>query len=147
MLIESVGKAALGVAIMFYIGLCGCTIRYDDVSKNPEFAPLLNARFTVSTNMLLSGLSLGPGYGKDIDVYVIRPISIRVVGPEILTENILEPGTILTIKSIEKSTVSIPFEGRRIMATVSVLPHKKGVEAPVEIELEYLQSTNYVKQL
>jgi hypothetical protein len=140
-----VDRAGLGVAILFSIALCGCVVRYEDVSNKPEYASLLNARYSLSTNMLLSGINLGPGYGKDIDVYYIKPISMKVVGPEIITEDVLEPGTTLSIMSIERSTVSIPFEGRRTTATVSVEQYRKAVEVPIEIDIEYLQSTNYME--
>lgn len=97
--------------------------------------------------MLISGVNLGPGYGKNIDVYYIRPISMRVVGPEIIADDTLKPGTVLEIKHIERSTVYIPLEGRRIIATVKVESFNKAVEVPINIDMEYIQSTNYMERV
>ena len=134
-------------AIFLSALLCGCMLKFEDVSSEPEYAPLLNTRYSLSTNMLIQGVNMDIGYGKDIDVYIINPISMWVAGPEIITNDILKPGTVLEVKRVERSTSSIPFEGRRIIATVAVDPFKKTVRIPIEIDLEYLQSTNYVSRL
>jgi hypothetical protein len=125
----------------------GCVLKYEDVSKEPEYSPLLNTYYSLGTNMLIQGVNMDIGYGKDIDVYIVKPISMRTAGPEIITNDILKPGTVLEVKRVERSTSSIPFEGRRIIATVEVDPFKKVVKVPVEIDLEYLQSTNYMNKL
>lgn len=138
---------ACDIALLASVFLCGCALNYEDVGNTPEYSPLLNSCYSLSTNMLISGVNLGPGYGKDIDVYCIKPTSMRVVGPEIITDDTLQPGTVLEIRRVERSTVSIPFEGRRIIATVKVEPFSKAVEVPVEMEIEYVQSTNYMERV
>ncbi len=134
--------------ILLYGVLTECKVKFEDASNESEYYPLLNTRYTLSTEAYVYGVNLPPGYGDDINVYHIYPTSFgRITGPEILSEEILKPGVILEIQSINRSTISIPFEGRRIEAVVSVSAHEKEVDVPVTIDLKYLQSTNYVNKL
>jgi hypothetical protein len=96
--------------------------------------------------MLIYGVNLPPGYGKDIDIYVIQPINIRISGPEIVTENILESGNILEVQSIRKSINHI-LGYPTIDSVVTITPYEKEVDVPVVIDLKYLQSTDYMKRL
>lgn len=138
-------KTLFGVVFIFSLLLCGCVIKYEDVSNEPEYAPLLDTRYSLSTDMLIYGVNLPPGYGKDINVYMIEPMSMKTSGPEIITEDILKAETVLEVKRIERSIASIPLEGKRIIATVKVEPFKKSVEVPIEIDLQYIQSTDYMQ--
>ena len=142
-------KTKISIIFVFFSALlCGCMLRYKDVSNEPEYSPLLKTRYALITEAYIYGVNLQPGYGDGINVYHIYPASYgRIVGPEILSEEILKPGVVLEIQSINRSTTSIPFEGRRIEAVVSVNPYGKAVDVPVTIDLEYLQSTNYVKKM
>ncbi len=127
--------------------LCGCMLKFEDVSEDVEYAPLLNTRYSLSTNMLIYGVSRPPGYGKDIDIYIIKPMNMRTIGSEILAEDTLKPETVLKARKVERSTIHIPFEGKRIITTVTVTPFEKAVEVPVVIDLKYIQSTNYMRRL
>ena len=140
------GISTFLVACLFAL-LCGCMLKYKDVSEESEYAPLLNTCYSLRTDMLIYGVNLGPGYGKDINIYDIKPMSLRTKGPEMITEDVLKPGTILEIQSIRKSTISVPFEGKKVEAVVTVKPYTKAVNVPVVIGLEYIQSTNYVSKL
>lgn len=142
-------KRVLIFIVVVYLSLIsgGCVIKYEDVSKEPEYAPLINTRYSLSTSMLIQGINLPPGYGPEIDVYSITPISMRTEGPEIITTDVLKSEAVLKVKCVERSTISIPFEGIRIIATVEVEPFEKEVKIPVEVDLAYLQSTNYMQKL
>ena len=140
-------KKAFGVVFLFSILLCGCMLKFEDVSREPEYTPLLNTSYSLSTNMLIYGVNLGPGYGDDINVYIIKPMSLRTTGPEIITEDILNSGTILEVKSVQRSINSVLLEGKKVEAVVTVKPYAKAVDVPIVIDLEYIQSTNYVSKL
>jgi hypothetical protein len=134
-------------AIFLSALLCGCMLKYEDVSKEAEYAPLLNTCYSLRTNMLFYGMNLGPGYGKDINVYVIKPMSLRTTGPEIISEDTLKAGAVLEVQSIRRSITSVPFEGRKTQAVVEVIPCTKTTNVPVVIGLKYILSTNYVSRL
>jgi len=134
------------IACLFTL-LCGCMLKFEDVSKEPEYTPLLNTSYSLRTNMLICGVNLEPGYGKDINIYIIDPMSLRTTGPEMITEDILKSGTILEVKSVQRSINSVLFEGKVVEAVVSVKPYAKAVEVPIVIDLKYLQSTNYMSKL
>lgn len=139
----------IGAALVLLYGvLTECRVKFEDVSNESEYSPLLHTRYALSTDAYIYGVNLPPGYGDDINIYHIYPTSFgRITGPEMLSEEILKPGVVLEIQSISRSTISIPFEGKRIEAVVSVIPYEKAVDVPVTIDLKYLQSTNYVNKL
>jgi hypothetical protein len=127
--------------------LCGCILKYEDVSNEPEYSPLLKSRYALNTEMYIFGINLPPGYGDDINVYLAYPSNLgRISGPEVLSEEILKVGTILEIQSIKRSINHLPG-CQEIDAIVTVNPYEKAVDVPVKIDLEYLQSTNYVSKL
>ncbi len=134
------------LACLLFLFCAGC-IRFEDVSAEAEYSPLIDTRYSLSTNMLIYGVNLDRGYGKNISVYMIDPMSMRTVGPEIITEDILKMETVLELKSIERSTIHIPFEGRRIIATVTVDIFAKTEDVPIVIDLKHIQSTNYMQRL
>lgn len=136
----------IGTALLSTL-LCGCTLKYEDVSGDPEYSPLLNNRYALNTEMYIFGINLPPGYGDDINLYIAYPSELgRISGPEVLSEEILKVGTILEIQSIKKSINHLPG-CQDIDAVVTVNPYKKAVDVPVKIRLKYLQSTNYVNKL
>jgi len=133
-------------AVCLFTLLCGCVLKYEDVSKEPEYAPLLNTCYSLRTNMLVYGVNLPPGYGKDINIYMIYPMSAGMVGPEIITEDILKPEAILEVMSIRRSINHLPGY-QSIEAVVEVNPYEKMANVPAVINLEYIQSTSYMRKL
>ena len=127
--------------------VCGCVLKYEDISNEPEYSPLLNNRYALKTEMYIFGINLPPGYGDDINLYVTYPVGLgKISGPEVLSEEILKVGTILEIQSIKRSINHLPGY-QEIDAVVTVNPYEKAVNVPVTIDLKYLQSTNYVNKL
>ncbi len=128
-----------GVFILLFGTLTSYRVKFDDVSNESEYSHLINTCYALNTEAYIYGVNLPPGYGKDINVYDILPVSYgRIVGREILSEEILKPGVVLEIQSINRSTIPIPFEGRRIEAVVTVTPYIKKVR--VVSTLEYYLS-------
>jgi len=134
------------LSVCLFALLCGCALRFKDVSNEPEYAPLLNTRYSSKTDMFIYGVNLPPGYGSEIDIYKIRPISSKIRGREIITEGFLTPGTIIEVQSIKKS-INHLLGWPSVDAVVTVNPYKKMADVPIAIDLRYLQSTNYVKRL
>ncbi|MFA5629784.1 MAG: hypothetical protein WC958_06045 [Dehalococcoidales bacterium] len=127
--------------------LTGCILKYEDVSNEPEYKQLLNTRYSLKTRMVISGINLPPGYGKDINIYVVYPlVSGRITGPKIISEEILHSSTIIEVLGVRKSVNHIPGY-QSIDAIITVYPYEKATNVPVVIDLRYLQSTNYVQKL
>jgi len=133
-------------AICIFALLCGCALRFKDVSNEPEYAPMLNTRYSPKTAMFIYGVNLPPGYGSEIDIYKIRPISSEIRGREIITEGFLTPETIIEVQSIKKSINHLPG-WPSVDAVVTVNPYKKMADVPIAIDLRYLLSTNYMRRL
>lgn len=131
---------------IFLLVLSGCYLRYEDVSTEPKYAPLVGNFYSLQKDMLIYGLNLPPGYGEDINIYVIIPNGSGPDGPHVLSKNFLEAGAILEISSVRKSINHLPGY-QEIEAVVEVKAYKKEANVPVVIDLEYLQSTNYMHRL
>lgn len=142
------GVCALPQCAIITVGiLSSCALRYKDVSSDPKYAPLLNSRYSLQTEMNILGVNLPPGYGKDIDVYDICPKQKRRPhGPEIRSENVLEPGTVLEVQGVRRSINHIPGD-LSVEALVKLVPSKTATNVPITISLKDLQSTNYAKRM
>ncbi len=127
--------------------LCGCVLKFEDVSAEPEYAPLLNSVYSLQTNMLIYGVDLPIDYKTGLDFYTIKPMSFGLRGREILSTATLENGTTLEVQRVERSINAPLLEDKKVQAVVSVAPYKTSVEMPVRIEMKYLQSTNYMNKL
>ena len=133
--------------ILLYGVLTECKLKFEDVSTLPEYSTLVKDPYSLKTEMYICGVNLPPGYGSDINIYTIHPVKDgRIKGREIISEDVLKPGTVLEIQSIEKSVNHLPG-CQSIDAVVSVISYEKAVNVPIKIDLRYLQSTNYVSNL
>lgn len=145
---STIGIVAMVAVVVLITMLSQCKLIYKDVSNQPDYAPLLHSRYTAKNEMYIFGVNLPPGYGDDINIYSVRPTERgRISGPEILSEDLLQSGTILEILSIKKSVNHLLPMNRSIKAVVSVTSFKKKAQVPIVIDLKYLQSTNYVNKL
>lgn len=127
--------------------LTGCVMKYEDVSTKPEYARLINTRYWTLTDMYIDGVSLPPGYGKDIELYTVYPVaSGKSVGPQNITENTLRPKTEIKVFGVRRSINHIPGYGE-VDAIVDVSPFRKQAGVPIVISLRHLLSTNYVQKL
>jgi len=136
--------ALLAFAILAFGFLSNCALKYKDVSDNPKYAPLLHSRYSLQKDMYLFGVNLPPGYGKDINVYDIWPT--RLSGPEILSEEVLKPGTILEIQGTRKSIHHFPGDPS-VEALVKIVAFEPSTNVPITISLEDLQSSNLAKRI
>ena len=136
--------ALLVFAILAFGFLSNCALKYMDVSDKPEYASLLNSRYSLQAEMYLYGVNLPPGYGKDINVYDISPTGLS--GPEILSEEVLKPGTVLEVQSIRKSIHHFPGDPS-VEAVVKIFAFEPATNVPITISLKDLQSSNLAKRL
>jgi hypothetical protein len=127
--------------------LCGCALKYEDVSNQAGYSDLIKKQYSLRSDMFILGINLPPGYGDDINIYAIRPIEYgRIKGLEILSEEILQSGTILEVQNIKKSINNLP--GYQIIdAVVTVTPNENKVDVPITIPLKHLQSTDWMEEL
>lgn len=126
--------------------LTGCVLKYEDVSKEPEYVPFIDSSYSLSTNMLIYGVNLPPGYGKDINVYIITPDIPGMTGPEILTKELLSSGMSLKIQGVRRSANHLPGS-QSVDAIVEIQSYKKAVDVPVVIDLGYIRSTNHMQKM
>jgi hypothetical protein len=125
--------------------LSGCVLRYENVSNDSKYKPLLKTCYSLKTEMLINGVNLPPGYGKDINIYSVNPIWPKVVGREIITEDLLDLETTLEIQNIRRSINHLPGY-QSIQAIVQVAPFTKSVDVPIVIDMEYIRSDIYMKR-
>ena len=142
---EFMKKTATFLAVGLLIFIFGCALRFKDVS--PEYSSLLGNRFSLESEMYISGVNLPPGYGKDINIYIISPILPTWIGPELITRDTLKQGTILKIQGVRKSINSVLLEGKQIEAVVEVELYEKAVNVPVVIELRHLRSLRWLEKV
>ncbi len=127
--------------------LCGgCMLKFEDVSKEPEYMPLLNTRYSLSTSMLVQGINMDLGYGENIHHYSIKPFNMRGSGPEHITNITFHAGHKIEVLGIQRSTIPVLFVGKITRAILSSDFELKP-QAPLVVDLEYLQSTNYMRRL
>lgn len=138
-------KSATLLAVCLLIFIFGCALRFEDVS--PEYSSLLGNRFSLESEMYISGANLPPGYGKDINIYIIGPTRPSWTGPELITRNTLEKGTVLKIQGVRRSINSVLLEGKQTEAVVDVELYEKAVKVPVVIELKYLRSLRWLGKI
>ena len=136
--------ALLVFAILAFGFLSNCALKYTDAIGEPEYASLLNSRYSLLAEMFISGVNLPPGYGKDIGVYDISPTGLS--GPEILSEEVLKPGTILEIQGIRKSLNHFPGDPS-VEALVKIAAFEPATNVPITISLKDLQSSNLAKRI
>jgi len=132
-------KSLITLAACLFTLVSGCTLKYENVSEHPGYLSLLNTRFSLKKEMYISGVNLPPGYGKDINIYIISPTHPTWTGPEVITRDILKPGTILKVKSVRRSINSVLREGKKVEAVVVVDPYEKDANVPIVIELKFLK--------
>ena len=133
------------VLLLSLFFLFGCRIVYKDISNEPQFSPLIGAKYIVKEKMFIYGINLPPGYGKEIEAYDVRPISVGgISGPEVITEGILERGEVLVIKSINRSKNLI---SPAIEAIVTLQSYDTQEGIPIFIHLHYLQSKKYAEKM
>ena len=140
-----------GLLVFFVVCLIlllyGCLLKYEDISKNSEYASFLNTCYSLKKDMFIYGINLDRGYGKDIHIYEILPMNMRTKGPEIIIEDILRSGTILEVQSIRQSVNNVLFTGKVIEAVVKATPYLKSANVPIVINLKYIQSSNYTSKI
>ncbi len=133
--------------VCLLLSLNGCLLEYEDASDEPEYKLLLNTCYSLKKDMRIIGVNLDAGYGKDINVYKINPMSLWIKGPEIIIEEFLISGTILEVQSIRRSISSSLFEGKDVQAVVVVNSYIKSANVPIVIGLKYIQSGDYVSKV
>lgn len=133
-------------SLLLVLVLTGCVLEFEDVSKDSEYAPYIGSSYSLSTKMLIYGVNLPPGYGEDVNVYIITPDIPGMTGPEIITKEHLNSGETLTIQSVRRSTNHLPGN-QDTDAIVEIESYKKSADVPVVIDLGYIQSTNYMRRV
>jgi hypothetical protein len=139
-------KRLLYFLLLLVFVLTGCVLEFEDVSQEPEYAPYIGSSYSLNTKMLIYGVNLPPGYGEDVNVYIITPDIPSMTGPEIITREHLNSAETLMIQSVRRSTNHFPGN-QDIAAIVEIQSYEKSADVPVVIDLRYIQSTNYMQRV
>lgn len=131
------------ILILTFLLITGCIAKFKDVSDEPQYKSLLNNTYILTEAMYISGVNSPPGYGKDINVYTIGPTNPTWSGPELITRNTLQEGTLLTIQSIKECTNCF---SERVVAYVTVEPFKKVVNVPIYINLNHIKTGKHLRE-
>lgn len=145
----------LFLAVPVAIVLAGCVtplligilqempLKFEDVSQEEEFAPYIGRQYVLATNMLVYGFCLPPGYGKTIEKYDIKPETLKVGGPEYLSEERLEAGSRMVILGVQRSVNHILWTSPFVEAIVSLPDFQKAADVPVAVSWNYILSPEY----
>ena len=131
---------------VFVLLLTGCLLRYEDVSDEPEYAPLIGTCHVLKTNMLVQGVNMDAGYGDSIHHYSVKPFNMRTGGPEIITNITFRAGQKVKVSGVQRSTMPVLFSGKKTRAILRSDVRLKP-KAPLVVELKYLLSTNYFEKV
>lgn len=114
------------------------------VSEQEQYNSYISKQFSLKDGMQLSGVNLPPGYNKDINIYYLEPVSPSWSGPELISREELDKGTVFTIIQIRECTNC--FEDQ-IQAVVHLEVNKKLAAVPIVIDLEQIKSLQYVSSI
>jgi hypothetical protein len=112
--------------------VCSCALEYKDISHQLGPSQLLGTQYVLLEDMLISGINLPPGYGREIGVYKISSVNPTWTGPELISRHTLPKGT-----NCLKRTV---------VATVEISDYSNKALAPIEFDLKYIRQ-KYVERL
>ncbi len=132
------------ICLIFILLLIGCVSEYEDASDHPKYNQFINIYYILTQDMYISGVNMPPGYGKEIDIYIISSINPTWSGPEVITRDVLDSGTILRINSMQKCTNCLED---RVRAIVSLDSFIKAKDVHVVIDLEYILSDKNLQKI
>ncbi len=139
--IDSMKRAPSFVRLFLIAGLsifCGCQTqqKYEDVSTTEAYRAYVGARYELKGTMHLSGVNAPPGYEQTVDYYVVNPASPSWSGPELITRDLLPPGTVIQVESVHRCTNCL-FE-KLIKAQIRLPNYRTQLSLPIHIPLQYL---------
>ena len=112
---------------------CMIPVKYADVTDESEYSSLVGRRYRLVRAMDIYGANAPPGYGKEIDFYVISRAEPGLGGRWLISKDSLGPGTTLTVQRILQCCF-----GWTTIALVALEPYAAAVDAPIQFDLQYL---------
>jgi hypothetical protein len=124
------------LAGIFIVSGCNTPQRFEDVSSSLASRAYVGARYELQVAMHLSGVNAPPGYEKTVDYYVIDPVSPSWSGPELITRDVLAPGTEIIVDSVRRC-INCPFD-EIVSAAVRISGEPTPLGRPIYVQLKYL---------
>jgi hypothetical protein len=118
-------------------------LKFEDVSREEEFASYIGRRYVLTTNMLLYGVCLPPGYRDTIDQYFMTPDTPGPTGREVLSKERLEAGSSMEILGVQRSGRGIPGTSPTVEASFNLPNHPKATNVPVTVNWSYILCPEY----
>ena len=118
-------------------------LKFEDVSREEEFAPYIGRRYVLATNMLVYGVCLPPGYRNTIEQYFMTPDTPGPTGREVLSKDCLEAGSSMEILGVQRSVRSIPGTSPTVEAIVNLPDYPKATNVPVTVNWRYILCPEY----
>ena len=125
--------------------LTGCSLRFEEVTDNPNFAYLRGKQFISLTPMYLYSVDLPPGYNGQVDKFFLFPFldGGGIYGREIINRRILSEGFVIEVESIYRSINHLPGF-KKVEAKVRFLYPQQESSIPVFIDLDkYLLNQDF----
>ena len=128
------------------VGILGETpLKFEDVSREEEFAPYIGRRYVLATDMLVYGVCLPPGYRDKIEQYFVTPDTPGPSGREVLSKERLAAGSIMEILSVQRSVRQVPGISPTVQAVVDLPDFRKAADVPITVDWRYILCTEYWK--
>ena len=127
----------LAAAALLLCG-CGATAKYQDVSSEPTYQPLIGRQLRATSELLLHGVTLDRNYAKHVDLCSVTPRP-GIGGPEIVWSRKLPSGTIFRVVGVRRCT------NCRLRERVQLMVQSESTAAcgqsPAEIDYQALGSS------
>lgn len=142
--VVAVGLIVAGCVGPLVVGILGETpLKFEDVSREKDFAPYMGRRYVLATNMLVHGICLPPGYRKTIEQYCIKPGTLNVEEPEYLSKERLEAGSTMVIRGVRRSVNHLRWTSPTVEAIVDLPDFHKAADVPVTVNWNYILCPEY----
>ena len=124
------------------VGILGETpVKFEDVSREEEFAPFIGRRYVLATDMLVYGVCLPPGYRDTIEQYFVTPDTPGPSGREVLSKERLAAGSAMEILGVQRSVRQVPGISPTVQAVVDLPDFRKAADVPITVYWRYIICT------
>ena len=132
----------LSLLLILILILPGCAaIKYTDISDNEIYRHLVGKMYELKKAMAVTGINFPPGYGPEINIYHLEPHPINWSGPELISNQLIAPGTYISILSVQQGNW-----GSGVQVTVKIEGFAKEADVDIYMELEIIEKGDFLKE-
>lgn len=143
-LFAAVAVALVGCVTPLVVGILGETpVKFEDVSREGDFAPYIGRQCALATDMLVYGVCLSPGYRDTVEQYFITPDTPGPTGREVLSKERLKAGSAMEILGVRRSVNHVRLSSPTVEALVRLPDYPKAADVPVTVNWDYVLCPEY----